>query len=61
MKESNALTGSLIDVNSVRRATLQNRATIDFVLLAQGHWCEGFSGMCCMTLSDYSETIHKSI
>ncbi|KFV57844.1 hypothetical protein N341_11857, partial [Tyto alba] len=34
---------------------------IDFLLLAQGHECEDFEGMCCMNLSDYSESIHKSI
>ncbi|KFQ24951.1 hypothetical protein N332_10320, partial [Mesitornis unicolor] len=36
-------------------------AAIDFLLLAQGHGCEDFEGMCCMNLSDYSESIHKSI
>ncbi|KFP95507.1 hypothetical protein N330_00983, partial [Leptosomus discolor] len=33
----------------------------DFLLLAQGHGCEDFEGMCCMNLSDHSELIHKSI
>ncbi|KFQ24145.1 hypothetical protein N332_05402, partial [Mesitornis unicolor] len=36
-------------------------ATIEFLLLAQGHRCEDFEGMCCMNLSDHSESIHKSI
>ncbi|KFP82401.1 hypothetical protein N311_08535, partial [Apaloderma vittatum] len=36
-------------------------AAIDFLLLAQGHGCEDFEGMCCMNLSDHSESIHKSI
>ncbi|KFV39418.1 hypothetical protein N341_02981, partial [Tyto alba] len=36
-------------------------ATIDFLLLAQGHGCEDFEGMCCMNLSDHSESIHQSI
>ncbi|KFO80342.1 hypothetical protein N303_02123, partial [Cuculus canorus] len=31
---------------------------IDFLLLAQGHGCENFEGMCCMNLSDHSESIH---
>lgn len=35
-------------------------AIIDFLLLAQGQGCEDFDGMCCMTLSDHSESIHKS-
>ena len=58
---SEALSGLLLDVDSVRHATLQNRAAIDFLLLAQGHGCEDFEGMCCMNLSDHSESIHKSI
>ena len=53
--------GLLTDVDSVRHATLQNRAAIDFLLLAQGHGCEDFEGMCCMNLSDHLESIHKSI
>ncbi|KFQ19734.1 hypothetical protein N332_10296, partial [Mesitornis unicolor] len=36
-------------------------AAKDFLLLAQGHGCEDFEGMCCMNLSDHSESIHKSI
>ncbi|KFP35500.1 hypothetical protein N324_04045, partial [Chlamydotis macqueenii] len=64
-KESNAtsaaLQGLLMYVNSIRHATLQNRAAIDFLLLAQGHGCQDFEGMCCMNLSDHSESIHASI
>lgn len=59
---SNALTGLLTDADSVHQETLQNRAAIiDFLLLAQGQVCEDFTGMCCMTLSDHFESIHKSI
>ncbi|KFV39999.1 hypothetical protein N341_12684, partial [Tyto alba] len=36
-------------------------AAIDSLLLAQGHGCEDFEGMCCMNLSDRSESIHQSI
>ncbi|KFV45960.1 hypothetical protein N341_07717, partial [Tyto alba] len=36
-------------------------AVTDFLLLAQGHGCEDFEGMCCMNLSDHSGSIHKSI
>ncbi|KGL94775.1 hypothetical protein N301_00937, partial [Charadrius vociferus] len=32
-----------------------------FLLLAQEHDCKDFEGMCCMNLSDHSESIHKSI
>ncbi|KFO78577.1 hypothetical protein N303_07689, partial [Cuculus canorus] len=36
-------------------------ATIDFLLLAQGHGCEEFEGMCCMNLSDHSKSIHRQL
>ncbi|KFU83434.1 hypothetical protein M959_00050, partial [Chaetura pelagica] len=36
-------------------------AAIDFLFLAQGHRCEDFEGMCCMNLSDHSESVHASI
>ncbi|KFZ54830.1 hypothetical protein N338_04784, partial [Podiceps cristatus] len=36
-------------------------ATIDFLLLAHGHGCEDIEGMCCMNLSDHSESVHKNI
>lgn len=49
------------DVQSVNHAVLQDRAAIDFLLLAQGHGCEEFEGMCCMNLSDHAESIHKRI
>ncbi|KAF1494076.1 Endogenous retrovirus group V member 2 Env polyprotein, partial [Eudyptula minor novaehollandiae] len=47
--------------NSLRHAILQNRAAIDFLLLAQGHGCEEIEGMCCMNLSDHGESIHKQL
>ncbi|KGL98906.1 hypothetical protein N301_12048, partial [Charadrius vociferus] len=36
-------------------------AAIDFLLLAHGHGCDDFDGMCCMNLSDHSLSIHESI
>ncbi|KGL91813.1 hypothetical protein N301_12890, partial [Charadrius vociferus] len=36
-------------------------AAIDFLFLAHGHGCEDFEGMCCMNLSDHSESIHKKL
>ncbi|KFV92116.1 hypothetical protein N327_07115, partial [Fulmarus glacialis] len=36
-------------------------AAIDFLLLAHGHGCEDFEGMCCMNLSDHSQSIHKHL
>ncbi|XP_064272577.1 uncharacterized protein LOC135298693 isoform X1 [Passer domesticus] len=56
-----ALSDMLQDMNSVRQATLQNRAAIDYLLLAHGHGCKEFEGMCCMNLSDHSRSIHENI
>ncbi|XP_032926106.1 uncharacterized protein LOC117001738 [Catharus ustulatus] len=56
-----AISGLLTDVNSIRHATLQNRAAIDFLLLAHGHGCQDFEGMCCMNLSDHSVSIHAQL
>ncbi|KFP27255.1 hypothetical protein N325_09784, partial [Colius striatus] len=36
-------------------------AAIDFLLLAHGHGCEDFEGMCCMNLSDHLDLIYASI
>nr|QAV52903.1 env protein [Avian leukosis virus] len=63
VKQAN-LTASLLgdlldDVTSIRHAVLQNRAAIDFLLLAHGHGCEDVAGMCCFNLSDHSESIQK--
>jgi len=58
---SQALSSLLLDVDLVRHMTLQNCAAIDFLLLAQGHGCEEFDSMCCMNLSDHSESIHRSL
>lgn len=45
-KDANAtsatLSATLINIKSVWCATLQNRAAIDFLLLAQGHGCKDF-------------------
>ncbi|XP_030916673.1 uncharacterized protein LOC115948407 [Geospiza fortis] len=56
-----ALSDMLKDIDSVRQATLQNRAAIDYLLLAHGHGCEEFEGMCCMNLTDDSKSIHENI
>lgn len=56
-----ALHELLAEVNAVRHATFQNRATIDFLLLAHGHGCGDSEGLCCMNLSDHSEFISCSI
>ncbi|XP_056179594.1 uncharacterized protein LOC130142143 [Falco biarmicus] len=58
---SKILSSLLLDVDNVRHDTLQNRAAIDFLLLAHGHGCEDFEGMCCMNLSDHSISMHKKL
>lgn len=54
-----ALSRLLLDVDSIRHATLRNRTAIDFLLLAQDHGCQDFDGMSCMNLSDDSESVHE--
>ncbi|KFV39849.1 hypothetical protein N341_04593, partial [Tyto alba] len=34
---------------------------VDFPLLAQGHGCQEFEGMCCMNLSDHHASIYKQL
>ncbi|KFO57494.1 hypothetical protein N302_14885, partial [Corvus brachyrhynchos] len=36
-------------------------AAIDFLLLAQGHGCKEFDGVCCMNLSDHSKSVFVNI
>lgn len=60
-KTSLILDALLEDMNSTRHAILQNRAAIDFLLLAQGHGCRDFGGMCCFNLSDHSNSVHKQL
>ncbi|KFP27170.1 hypothetical protein N325_00700, partial [Colius striatus] len=32
-----------------------------FLLLAHGHGCQDFEGMCCFSLSDHSKSIHSQL
>ncbi|XP_066847083.1 uncharacterized protein [Anser cygnoides] len=65
VKQANVTTQILTemaqDLDSLRHAVLQNRAAIDFLLLAQGHGCEELEGMCCFNLSDHGESIHEQL
>ncbi|KFO55388.1 hypothetical protein N302_14143, partial [Corvus brachyrhynchos] len=36
-------------------------AATEFLLLAHGHGCEDFDGMCCMNLSDHSKSVFTNI
>lgn len=56
-----ALSGLLTDVDAMRQTTLQNRAAIDFLLLAHGHGCEDFDGRWCMSISDLSKSVFANI
>ncbi|KAL2293964.1 hypothetical protein Nmel_007668, partial [Mimus melanotis] len=58
---SATLSDFLEDEETTRKATLQNRAAIDFLLLAYGHGCEEFEGLCCFNLSSRSSSIHSRI
>ncbi|XP_063280585.1 syncytin-A-like [Prinia subflava] len=64
-KQANATSAALSDLlkdeETTRHASLQNRAAIDFLLLAHGHGCQDFEGMCCFNLSSRSESIHANI
>ncbi|XP_072778827.1 uncharacterized protein [Taeniopygia guttata] len=58
---SAALSNLLEDEEITRKATLQNRAAIDFLLLAHGHGCKEFDGLCCFDLSSKGQSVHSSI
>ncbi|KAL9853305.1 syncytin-A-like [Geothlypis trichas] len=58
---SAALADLLSDEETTRRATLQNRAAIDFLLLLNHHTCEEFEGLCCFNLSSKAEDARLSI
>ncbi|XP_066427522.1 uncharacterized protein [Molothrus aeneus] len=58
---SAALTDLLTDEEITRKATLQNRAAIDFLLLLHHHSCEEFEGLCCLNLSSRAEDARVSI
>ncbi|XP_069079099.1 uncharacterized protein [Pleurodeles waltl] len=58
---SAALAELLLDVQGIRRAALQNRAAIDYLLLKHNHGCSDFEGLCCFNLSDHSTSINSHI
>ncbi|XP_053851921.1 uncharacterized protein LOC128817462 [Vidua macroura] len=64
-KQANATSAALSDLlaeeETTRHATLQNRAAIDFLLLAHGHSCEDFEGMCCFNVTSKSTSIQANI
>ncbi|XP_039220534.1 uncharacterized protein LOC120317760 [Crotalus tigris] len=64
-KTINATSIALSAINQemieLRKAILQNRAAIDYLLLRQHMGCEAFEGMCCFNLSDQSPVINKQI
>ncbi|XP_074389739.1 uncharacterized protein LOC141727276 [Zonotrichia albicollis] len=58
---SAALYDLLKDEEITRKATLQNRAAIDFLLLLHHHHCEEFEGLYCLNLSSRAEDARHSI
>ncbi|XP_053821802.1 uncharacterized protein LOC128800555 [Vidua chalybeata] len=58
---SAALRDLLADEEITRKATLQNRAAINFLLLAHGHGCKEFEGLCCFDLSSKGQSVQSSI
>lgn len=58
---SGILQDILLDMQSYKKAILQNRATIDYLLLQHGIGCSAFAGMCCFNLSDHSTNIRSKM
>ncbi|XP_071282027.1 uncharacterized protein [Agelaius tricolor] len=58
---SATLSDLLTDEEITRKATLQNRAAIDFLLLLEHHRCEEFEGLCCLNLSSRAEDVRVAI
>lgn len=58
---SAVLSDLLSDKETIRHATLQNWATIDFLLLAHGYGCEEFEGLSYFYLSNHSKGNHARI
>ncbi|XP_029820221.1 syncytin-2-like [Manacus vitellinus] len=58
---TNVLSQLAQDMSSMRKAVLQNRAAIDYLLLVQGKGCEEDQGLCCFNLSDHSESIQEQL
>lgn len=58
---SAVLSDLLEDEETIKKATLQNQAAIDFLLLAHGHGCEEFQGLCCFNLTTHGQSIQSKI
>ena len=48
-------------LGEVRQATLENRATIDYLLLLHHLGCQKFPGMCCFNITDNSKKVTNLI
>ncbi|XP_075450936.1 uncharacterized protein LOC142492127 [Ascaphus truei] len=58
---SQALEELMIDLQGARKAILENRAAIDYLLLKHEHGCQDFQGMCCFNLSDHSKSLQNHV
>ena len=56
-----AVSDRMTDVSAVRHEISQNRAPIDFLLLAHGRGCEELERLCCINLSEHSVSIHNQL
>lgn len=48
-------------MGELKTAVLQNRATMDYLLLEHNLDGRQFTGMCCFNISDFSHTINNQI
>lgn len=58
---STALSDLLSEKEITRKATLQNWAAIDFLLLLHHHQCKEFKGLCCLNLPSKAEDVRTAI
>ncbi|KFO56867.1 hypothetical protein N302_07155, partial [Corvus brachyrhynchos] len=58
---SAAISDLLEDEEITRKATLQNRAAIDYLLLLHNHECTEFEGLCCMNLSCQAPDVRATL
>lgn len=56
-----AISDLLEDEEITRKATLQNRAAIDYLLLLHNHECQEFKGLCCFNLSSKAQDVRQAV
>lgn len=56
-----ALTEINQEIEELRTAVLQNRATKDYLLLKHNLGYQQLTGVCCLNISDFSHTVYNQI